>query len=58
MDEVRGIVLNSDRMRELRRMPFAKVVLDVQPLGPLTPRVRERFAQLDVLKLAHGEPSA
>jgi para-aminobenzoate N-oxygenase AurF len=57
-DEVREIVLNSPQMREFRQMLFAKIVPNVKRLGLLTPYVRERFAELDILRFEHEEPSA
>jgi ribonucleotide reductase beta subunit family protein with ferritin-like domain len=58
LDEVREIVLNSDTMREFRKLLFSKVVPNVKRLGLLTPYVRERFAELDILRFEHEEPSA
>jgi para-aminobenzoate N-oxygenase AurF len=57
-DEVRDIVLQSEQMREFRKMLFSKIVPNVKRLGLLTPYVRERFAELDILKFEHMEPSA
>jgi hypothetical protein len=39
-------------------MLFSKVVPNVKRLGLLTPYVRERFAELDILRFEHEEPSA
>jgi hypothetical protein len=58
VDEVRQIVLESPQMKEFRKMLFSKVVPNVKRLGLLTPYVRERFAELDILKFEHEEPSA
>jgi hypothetical protein len=58
MDEVRAIVLASEQMKEFRKMLFSKIVPNVKRLGLLTPWVRERFAELDILKFEHMEPSA
>ena len=57
-DEVREIVLASEQMREFRKMLFSKIVPTVKRLGLLTPYVRERFAELDILKFEHEAPSA
>ncbi|HLK12601.1 MAG TPA: ferritin-like domain-containing protein [Candidatus Binatia bacterium] len=57
-EEVRQIVLGSEQMREFRKMLFAKIVPNVKRLGLLTPYVRERFAELDILKFEHEAPSA
>jgi hypothetical protein len=58
VDEVREIVLNSPQMKEFRKMLFSKVVPNVKRLGLLTPFVRERFAELDILQFENEEPSA
>src|SRR5215470_8406296 len=58
VDEVRQIVLDSPQMKEFRKMLFAKIVPNVKRLGLLTPYVRERFAELDILKFEDAEPSA
>ncbi len=58
LDEVRAIVLASEQMKEFRKLLFAKIVPNVKRLGLLTPWVRERFAELDILKFEHMEPSA
>jgi hypothetical protein len=57
-EEVRRIVLESPQMREFRKMLFSKIVPNVKRLGLLTPWVRERFAELDILRFEHEEPSA
>jgi len=56
--EVREIVLHSPQMVEFRKMLFSKIVPNVKRLGLLTPRVRERFAELDILQFEHMEASA
>jgi hypothetical protein len=58
LDETREIVLRSPMMIEFRKMLFAKIVPNVKRLGLLTPFVRERFAELDILKYEDEEPSA
>jgi len=58
VDEVRQIVLESPQMREFRKMLFSKIVPNVKRLGLLTPFVRERFAELDILQFENEEPSA
>ncbi len=58
VDEVRQIVLESTQMREFRKMLFSKIVPNVKRLGLLTPYVRERFAELDILQFENEEPSA
>jgi hypothetical protein len=56
--DVRQVVLESPVMIEFRKMLFSKVVPNVKRLGLLTPWLRERFAELDILKFEHEEPSA
>jgi hypothetical protein len=56
--EVRDIVLHSPQMVEFRKMLFSKIVPNVKRLGLLTPWVRERFAELDILQFEHLEASA
>ena len=56
--EVREIVLHSPQMVEFRKMLFSKIVPNVKRLGLLTPWVRERFAELDILQFEHLEASA
>jgi hypothetical protein len=58
IEETRDIVLHSPTMIEFRKMLFSKVVPNVKRLGLLTPFVRERFAELDILKFEDEEPSA
>jgi 1,2-phenylacetyl-CoA epoxidase catalytic subunit len=58
LDEVREIVLNSEMMRDFRKLLFAKIVPNVKRLGLLTPRVRRGFEELDVLEYESWEPSA
>jgi hypothetical protein len=56
--EVRRIVLESSQMRDFRKMLFSKIVPNVKRLGLLTPWVRDRFAELDILQFENEEPSA
>jgi hypothetical protein len=56
--EVRQVVLASPVMIEFRKMLFSKIVPNVKRLGLLTPWLRERFDDLDILKFEHEEPSA
>jgi hypothetical protein len=58
VDEVKDIVLHSPSMIEFRKMLFAKIVPNVKRLGLLTPWVRERFAELEILQFEDFEPSA
>ena len=45
-------------MREFQKMLFSKVVPNCKRLGLLTPWLRERFHELDILKFEHEEASA
>ncbi len=56
--EAREIVLHSPTMIEFRKMLFSTVVPNVKRLGLLSPWLRERFAELDVLKFENAEPAA
>ena len=56
--EVREIVLHSPTMVEFRKLLFSKVVPNVKRLGLLSPYLRERFAELDILQFEHEAPSA
>ena len=58
VDEVTEIVLHSPTMIEFRKMLFSKIVPNVKRLGLLSPWLRERFAEIDILKFEHEEPSA
>ena len=58
IEETREIVMSSDIMREFQKMLFSKVVPNVKRLGLLTPYLRERFHELDILKWEHEEASA
>jgi hypothetical protein len=58
VDEVTQIVLHSPTMSEFRKVLFAKIVPNVKRLGLLSPWLRERFAEIDILKFEHEEPSA
>jgi hypothetical protein len=55
--ETHEIVMQSEIMREFQKMLFAKVVPNVKRLGLLNPWLRERFAELDILKFEHLEAS-
>jgi hypothetical protein len=58
IEETREIVMSSEIMREFQKMLFSKVVPNVKRLGLLTPFLRERFHELDILKWEHEEASA
>jgi hypothetical protein len=44
-------------MRGFRQMMFSKIVPNLKRLGLLTPRVREAYAQLDLLQFEHDKDS-
>ena len=46
------------RCSEFRTLLFSKIVPNVKRLGLLTPRVRERFAELGILQFEHLDASA
>jgi para-aminobenzoate N-oxygenase AurF len=48
--ELVEIRLNSEGMKLFRNLLFMKIVPNLRKLGLLTPRVREEFAKMDVLK--------
>ena len=56
--EVRDIVLHSPTMVEFRKMLFSKVVPNVKRLGLLSPHLRQRFTELDIIQFEHEAPSA
>ena len=58
IEETHQIVMSSEIMREFQKMLFSKVVPNVKRLGLLTPYLREKFHELDILKFEHEEASA
>jgi hypothetical protein len=48
----------SPAMREFRRLLFSRIVPNVKKLGLLTPWLRERFAELDILSFESGAADA
>lgn len=55
--EVREIVLHSPMMKDFRKLLFSKIVPNVKRLGLLSPYMRERFAELDILQFEHEAAS-
>jgi hypothetical protein len=45
-------------MRGFRQMLFSKIVPNLKRLGLLTPRVREAYAKLDLLRFEHMKDSS
>jgi len=58
LEETREIVLRSPSMIAFRKMLFSKLVPNVKRLGLLTPFVRRRFEELDILQFEDEEPAA
>lgn len=50
VDELVTFQHDSEQMRYFRQLLFMKIVPNLRKLGLLTPRVREEFARMDVLK--------
>jgi hypothetical protein len=57
IEETRQVVMSSEIMREFQKMLFSKVVPNCKRLGLLTPWLRQRFHELDILKFEHEEAS-
>jgi len=55
--EVSEIVLHSPVMIEFRKLLFSKIVPNVKRLGLLSPWLRERFTELDIIRFEHEEPT-
>jgi hypothetical protein len=50
------MTLKSSAMREFRRLLFMRIVPNIKRLNLLTPYLRERFAELDILQF-ENEPA-
>ncbi|MBZ0252354.1 MAG: ferritin-like domain-containing protein [Candidatus Methylomirabilis sp.] len=57
LEECIGYIKASQAHAEFRKILFTKIVPNVKKLGLLTPWLRERFAELDVLKYEDWEPT-
>ena len=55
-DEVRDLVLASPLGKMFRSTLFQRVVPNLKRLGLLTPRVREAFEKLDILRFENDDP--
>ena len=55
-DEVRDLVLGSPVGKAFRSILFQRVVPNLKRLGLLTPRVRDAFEKLDILKFENEDP--
>ncbi|MEW6776715.1 MAG: ferritin-like domain-containing protein [Bdellovibrionota bacterium] len=58
VDRCVELSLNAPAMREFRKMLFANIVPNLKRIGLLTGKLRDRFADLDILKFENFEPSA
>ena len=58
VEECKRITLESAVMKEFRKFLFARVVPNVKRLGLLSPWLKERFAELDILKFEEFPPDA
>jgi hypothetical protein len=56
--ECEAAAASSQMLAMFRRLLFSKIVPNVKRLGLLTPRVRQGFADLDVIEYESWEPSA
>jgi hypothetical protein len=50
VEECRQITLQSTSMREFRKFLFMRIVPNIRRLGLLTPFVKEKFAEMDILR--------
>ena len=57
-DEVRKLVLESEVGRAFRGMLFARIVPNLKRLGLLTPKVREAYTRLDLIKFEDFDSDA
>ncbi len=57
-DEVRKLVLESEVGRAFRGMLFARIVPNLKRLGLLTPKVREVYTRLDLIKFEDFDAEA
>jgi hypothetical protein len=56
--EVREVVLASPIMQQFRQLLFMRVVPNIKRLGLLTPRVRQGFADLEIIQFEDADPEA
>lgn len=57
-EEVRNAVLESEVGKIFRGMLFMRVVPNLKKLGLITPRVREAFERLDIIRFEDADPEA
>jgi hypothetical protein len=58
VSEVREVVLASPIMQQFRQLLFMRVVPNIKRLGLLTPRVRQGFADLQIIQFEDADPEA
>jgi hypothetical protein len=56
--ELEAFVLASPLGQAFRQMIFARVVPNLKRLGLITPRVREAFEKLQIIRFEHEDPEA
>jgi hypothetical protein len=52
-EDVRKVVMESETGQMFRSMLFMRIVPNLRKLGLITPRVREAFERLDIIKFEH-----
>jgi hypothetical protein len=57
-DEIRELVMESEAGRLFRTMLFMRIVPNLKKLGLLTPRVREAFGRLDIIRFEDYDAEA
>jgi hypothetical protein len=58
VEECKKITLESASMREFRKFLFMRIVPNIKRLGLLTPWLKEKFAEMDILKFEDFPPDA
>jgi hypothetical protein len=58
VEECRQIALESSTMREFRKFLFMRIVPNIKRLGLLTPWLKERFQEMDILRFEDFPPDA
>jgi len=58
MEECMNHMLNAPATKEFRTILFSKIVPNLKRVGLLTPRLRERFQELNILKYENWEATA
>jgi hypothetical protein len=58
VEECRQITLASGSMREFRKFLFMRIVPNIKRLGLLTAYVKEKFAEMDILRFEDFPPDA